>query len=171
MEQTAKHAKEMMIIGLKNAHGLEQQATEMLKRNVQRLENYPDLKQRIAAHLEETKSQQERVAKALDELGESPSSLKDSVMGMAENAQMMAHATGSDEVLKNSYTGYAFEHFEIASYKALEIMARNAGEPKIEQLAREILQEEEAMADWLEQNLPQVVEKHLELMNTGDQKR
>lgn len=168
---TRENARTMMIAGLKNAHGLEQQAIEMLKRNAERLENYPALKQRIERHLEESRSQQDRVAKALEDLGESPSSIKDAAMGFAENVQMMTHAAASDEVLKNSYAGYAFEHFEIASYRALEIMARDAGEPRVEQLAREILAEEEEMAGWLQQNLPEVVEKHLELMNTGDQKR
>lgn len=168
---TAEHARHMMIVGLKNAHGLEQQAIEMLQRNAERLEHYPALKQRVSQHLEESRKQQELVAKALDDLGESPSSLKDTAMGFAENAQMMMHATGSDEVLKNSYTGYAFEHFEIASYRALELMARTAGEPQVEELARQILREEEEMAKWLEDHLPEVVEKHLMLMNTGEQKR
>ena len=46
-----------------------------------------------------------------------------------------------------------------------------AGEPRVENLAREILREEMEMATWLEQNLPEVVAQHLELMNTGEQKR
>lgn len=168
---TQDNARKMMIAGLKNAHGLEQQALEMLKRNSERLEHYPALKERVAQHIEETQSQQDRIGKALEGLGESPSSLKDTAMGMAENVQMMMHAAASDEVLKNSYTGYAFEHFEIASYRALEVMAREAGDSQIEELARTILREEEAMAGWLEQHLPEVVSKHLELMNTGEQKR
>ena len=168
---TQDHARQMMMVGLKNAHGLEQQAITMLERNAERLEHYPSLKQAVSQHLQESRSQQERVGTLLEELGESPSSLKDAAMGMAENLQMMAHASGSDEVLKNTYTGYAFEHFEIASYRALEILARNAGEPRVEELARTILREEEAMASWLEQHLPEIVEAHLELMNTGEQKR
>ena len=175
MDQTAdstrENARTMMITGLKNAHGLEQQAIEMLERNAERLEHYPSLKQRVQQHLEESRSQQERVGRVLEDLGENPSSMKDTVMGMAQNAQMMTHAAASDEVLKNSYAGYAFEHFEIASYRALEIMARSAGEPRVENLAQEILREEEEMAQWLQQNLPEVVQQHLELMNTGEQKR
>lgn len=164
-------ARSMMIVGLRNAHGLEQQALEMLERNTERLEHYPQLKARVAEHLEETRQQQALVARALEELGESPSTLKDTVMGLAENVQMMVHAAASDEVLKNSYTGYAFEHFEIASYRALIVMARAAGEPRVEQIAQQILQQEEAMASWLEQHLPEIVSQHLVLMRSGDQKR
>ena len=164
-------ARELMITGLKNAHGLEQQAIEMLERNVERLEHYPDLQARLRLHLRESRQQQDMVAKALADLGESPSALKDAVMGLAQNVQAMMHSAASDEVLKNSFTGYAFEHFEIASYRALMVMARIAGEPRVEQVAQQILREEEEMASWLEQHLPEIVSRHIALMATGDQKR
>ncbi len=155
-------ARELMITGLRNAHGLEQQAIEMLERNVERLQNYPQLKARVAQHLEESRQQQAMVARALEELGESPSTLKDTVMGFAQNVQMAVHAAASDEVLKNSFAGYAFEHFEIASYRALMVMARMAGEPRVEQVAQQILRQEEAMGDWLWQHLPQVTRQYLQ---------
>ena len=164
-------ARELMITGLKNAHGLEQQAIELLERNVERLEHYPDLQARLRLHLRETRQQQDMVAKALADLSESPSTLKDAVMGLAQNVQAMMHSAASDEVLKNSFTGYAFEHFEIASYTALAVMARAAGEPQVEQMALEILRQEKDMANWLEEHLPGIVNEHLMLMQTGEQKR
>lgn len=164
-------AREMMITGLRNAHGLEQQAIEMLERNAERLEHYPQLKARVAQHLDETRQQQEMVARALEDLGESPSTIKDTVMGLAQNVQMLVHSAASDEVLKNSFAGYAFEHFEIASYKALMVMAHAAGEPRVEQVSQEILSQEEEMASWLEQHLPEIVSQHIVLMGSGEQKR
>lgn len=131
LTSNAQHARKLMIDGLRNAHGLEQQATVMLERNAERLEHYPQLKARVMQHLEETRQQQAMVAHVLEELGESPSTIKDTVMGLAEYVQMMVHSASSDEVLKNSYTGYAFEHFEIASYTALIVIARAAGEPRV----------------------------------------
>ena len=163
-------ARQLMIDGLKNAHGLETQAVEMLERNTERLEHYPDLKARIARHLEESRSQRDRLGKALEDLGEKPSSLKDAAMGLVENIQMMTHAAAGDEVLKNAYTGYAFEHFEIATYKALAEMAKTAGEPRVESLAKDILAEEEDMAQWLEDHLPGVVHRYIELMPKGEAK-
>jgi ferritin-like metal-binding protein YciE len=164
-------ARQLMIAGLRNAHGLEQQAIEMLERNSERLENYPELKARVSQHLEESRQQQRMVAQALEELGESPSTLKDTVMGLVENVQMMVHSAAGDEVLKNSYTGYAFEHFEIASYRALIVMARAAGESRVEQVAQQILRQEEEMASWLEGHLPQVVSQYIVQMGTGQAKR
>jgi ferritin-like metal-binding protein YciE len=164
-------AREMMVSGLRNAHGLEQQAIEMLERNAERLEHYPELHARIAQHLVKSRQQQAMVAQALQDLGESPSTLKDTVMGLVQNVQMMTHAAASDEVLKNSFAGYAFEHFEIASYRALMVIARAAGEPRVEQVAQQILAQEEEMANWLELHLPEIVSQHLVLMGSGEQKR
>jgi ferritin-like metal-binding protein YciE len=36
----------------------------------------------------------------------------------------------SDEVLKIGSAGFAFEHFEIASYRALKVMAHAVGEQR-----------------------------------------
>jgi len=163
-------AYDLMVVGLRNAHGLEQQAIEMLERNVERLEHYPELRKRLSQHLTETRHQQERIEKALNKLDESTSTMKDTVMGMVQNMQAMVHAMADDEVLKNSFTGYAFEHFEIAAYTALGVMARAAGEEDVAQLADEICAEEQDMADWLEEHLPDVVEEHIVLMAKGEQK-
>jgi len=163
-------AYDLMVVGLRNAHGLEQQAIEMLERNVERLEHYPQLKKRLGQHLTETRRQQERIEKALKKLDESSSTVKDTVMGVVQNMQAMVHAMANDEVLKNSFAGYAFEHFEIAAYTALGVMARAAGEPEVARLADEICDEERAMADWLEEHLPDVVEEHIVLMAKGEQK-
>jgi len=168
---SAEDARQEMITGLRNAHGLEQQAIEMLERNSERLENYPQLKARITQHLEESRQQQAMVAQALQDLGESPSTLKDTAMGLVQNVQMMVHSAASDEVLKNSYTGYAFEHFEIASYRALIEMARAAGEERVVQMAEQILRQEEEMARWLGEHLPQIVNQYLSLVGSGEQKR
>jgi ferritin-like metal-binding protein YciE len=164
-------ARREMITGLRNAHGLEQQAIEMLERNADRLEHYPQLRARVVQHLEESRQQQALVAQALQDLGESPSTIKDTAMGLVQNVQMMVHAAASDEVLKNSFAGYAFEHFEIAAYRALIVMARAAGEQRVEQVAEQILRQEEEMANWLDQHLPEVVSQYLMLLGSGDQKR
>ncbi|WP_162419756.1 ferritin-like domain-containing protein [Microvirga brassicacearum] len=164
-------ARQELITGLRNAHGLEQQAIEMLEGNVDRLENYPALKAKCTEHLEQSRQHQVLVAQCLEDLGESPSTIKDTTMGLVQNLQMMVHGATSDEVLKNSFAGYAFEHFEIAAYTALGVMARAAGEERIAQSADEILEQEQEMARWLEEHLPATVERYLMLVGSGEQKR
>lgn len=47
---------------------------------------------------------------------------------------------------------FAFERFEIELYKKLIGAAREAQEPEIQQVCKEILEQERAMAEWIEDN-------------------
>ncbi|PYQ56668.1 MAG: hypothetical protein DMF53_24785, partial [Acidobacteria bacterium] len=66
-----------------------------------------------------------------------------------------------DELVKNALSDYAAEHFEIASYRALITAARLLGENQVVQVCEAILRDEQDMANWLEQNLPNVVQEYL----------
>ena len=75
--------------------------------------------------------------------GTSESALKDAGLGLLGNLAALAHAPMQDEVLKNSFANYAFEHYEIASYRALIEMARRGGRPgRMGRCCSESLQEE-----------------------------
>jgi ferritin-like metal-binding protein YciE len=162
-------AHELMITGLRNAHAMEQQAIEFLERNVERLDDYPDLRALLAEHLEESRRQQSAVANMLQEFDADSSTLKDMVMGMATNVQSLAHSMADDEVLKNSFAGYAFEHFEIAAYQSLAIMAREAGALRVERLAMQIMSEEQDMARKLKALLPNTVSRYITLSARSDE--
>ncbi|BBI64162.1 hypothetical protein HSBAA_54680 [Vreelandella sulfidaeris] len=73
----------------------------------------------------------------------------------------MGGMMAEDEVVKGGIASYAFEHFEIASYKALIKTAEMASKPEIAQICKEILQEEIAMADWLSQHLDDTTHEFL----------
>lgn len=75
---------------------------------------------------------------------------------------LQAPATGmfGDELIKNFLMDYATENFEIACYEALVTAADQVGEPEIAAVCREILQEEQQMADWIRNNLPSVVAEY-----------
>ena len=53
--------RELFITGLKNAHALENQAHEMLERQIERMKDYPDLRSKLRDHLGETKQQLKRL--------------------------------------------------------------------------------------------------------------
>ncbi|HET6522834.1 MAG TPA: ferritin-like domain-containing protein [Geminicoccaceae bacterium] len=163
----AQTAKDILIVGLRNAYALEGQALELTERQSERLEHYPQLRARVQQHLEETRQQQAMVEQCLSQLGTSPSALKEMAMSLMGNLQAMAHAMAGDEVLKNTFGSYAFEHFEIASYKALIVMAETAGEPQIARTCETILRQEEAMADWLGRHLDEVVRQYLARSEAG----
>lgn len=157
----APRAMELYITGLKNAHGMEREAQEMLERGIQRLTEYPDLVARLREHLTETKEQLKRLDKLLADQGTSASIVKDAVLAAGANIAAMAHTMAHDEVLKNSFASNALEAFEIAAYKSLIAMAEQAG-VRVKTILTESLREEERMAEYLDQNIEKVTLEYLQ---------
>lgn len=87
--------------GLRNAHAMEAQAKELLKRQIERLDDYPELKSRLQQHLSETDRQQDRLERILGSLGKSTSSIKDAALALFGNMAAAAHMPARDEVLKD----------------------------------------------------------------------
>ena len=153
---------------LRDAHAMEQQAETMLEAQASRLEHYPLLRDRIRQHIAETQGQRQLLERCLEEMGKSPSVLKDTMGKMMAMAQAMGGMMATDEVVKGAMAGYVFEHLEIASYTALITAAERAGKPHIADVARQILAQEEDMAQWLSDHLPEVVNTFLARDAMGD---
>jgi ferritin-like metal-binding protein YciE len=163
----ATSVRDIYITGLQNAHALEAQAIQLCQRQVERLENYPEMRERLRQHVEESRVQQERIAQILDTLGTSPSTLKDIATSITGNMAAIGHAVMQDEVMKNTFANYAFEHFEIASYRALLDMAQAAGDSGSPRLLEMSLNEEIQMAQWIEQNQSTTVQRYMQLESQG----
>lgn len=139
--------------GLRNQHAVENQAIELLERQVGRLENYPAMSDRMRQHIAESQEQARRLENLLSSLGTSHSGVKDTMMSLAGNVAAMMHAPASDEVVKNTFANYAFEHFEIAAYKSLLTLAELAGHSAASSELQRSLREEEAMAEWIDSHI------------------
>lgn len=146
---------------LRDAHAMEKQAEQMLSAQAARLEHYPELKARIEQHETETKTQAQRLEACMEKRGISPSAMKDMTGQGAAMMQGMGGAMMSDEVVKGSMASYAFEHTEIAMYKVLVAAAEADGDAQTAEACRTSLKEEEAMADWLSEHMPGVVQTYL----------
>jgi ferritin-like metal-binding protein YciE len=154
-------AEERLMEWLRDAHAAEEQAATMLSGMANRIENYPGLKARIEQHLEETRRQAERVRSCIERRGGSTSTIKDAGGRMLGMGQALSGAFVDDEVVKGSIASAAFEEMEVASYEVLISAAQHVGDQETVRVCREILQEEKAMAEWLEQNLPALTEQYL----------
>lgn len=146
---------------LRDAHAMEQQAESMLKGQAERLEHYPELKGRIIQHIEETQGQQRLLLECIERLGGSTSTLKDLAGKLMAFGQAVGGMVMSDEVVKGAMSGYVFENMEIASYTVLIEAAEAAGDTATAQACRSILKEEEAMAQWLKDHLPEITRAFL----------
>ncbi|HEX7299748.1 MAG TPA: DUF892 family protein [Solirubrobacteraceae bacterium] len=127
-----------------------------------------DYKARLRDHLKETKAHARAVAKRIKQLGgeaetasvPGPEPLakgvraaQTAVQQAAAVAQGPLHAirgTGPQErMLKNARTEFQDEAEEMATYRAIEGLAKGVGDRETAKLAREIQREEKRMADFL----------------------
>lgn len=154
-------ARDTFIVGLRNAHAMEVQARELMERQSERLDDYPEVKAKVSAHLTETNEQLKRLEQCLEACGESTSTLKDTTQSVAANMQAMAHSMAGDEILKNTFANNAFEHFEIAAYKSLLALCGPAGMAQAKGPLETSLKEEERMAQWIDANVEKVTMEYL----------
>lgn len=161
--------RSVYVTGLRNAHALEHQALGAIDRQVDRLENFPEVADRLRLHRGETEQQLARLESVLAEFGETPSTFKDATMGIMGNMAAITHAMAEDEILKNAYANCAIENFEIASYKSLIVMAEATGFGGGISALQESLREEQAMARWCEESIESITRKYL--MLHGDAER
>jgi ferritin-like metal-binding protein YciE len=161
-------ARELYATGLKNAHALEQQATQLLQRQIDRYDRYPDVSQRLQQHLRETEQQIGRLEELMHGMGTDRSVIKDWATSIMGNLAAIGHAVMPDEILKNTFANHAFENFEIASYTSLIAMAEATGNAGHVSALRQTLNEEQRMASWILENTPAITLKYMQLREQGE---
>ena len=117
--------------GLRNMHALEMTAIELTERQIERLENYPETAARLRQHHAESQQQAKRIEDILARHDTNSSSLKNTVTAVMGNVAAALHAPASDEILKNTFANFAFEHQEIAAYTSLIAMAEKIGDIRL----------------------------------------
>jgi ferritin-like metal-binding protein YciE len=140
---------------------METPARELMERQSERTGDFPEVQRRLRRHLEETKKQLGRLEDCLSRLNESTSSLKDTAMSAAANLTAMIQSMTSDAIIKNALANSAFEHYEIAAYKSLLALCREAG-VNLSGPLRASLQEEEEMAEWVDNHIEDMTLQHIE---------
>jgi ferritin-like metal-binding protein YciE len=147
---------------LRDAHAMEQQSATMMKKLVDRLEHYPELRGRIQKHIEETEQQAKRLEGCIERHGEKTSTMKDIAGKFTATIQGLSGIVVEDEVVKAHLAHYVFEHYEIAAYRVLIAAAEAAGDAETRSVCETNLREEEEMAAWLGDHLPSTTQKYLQ---------
>jgi ferritin-like metal-binding protein YciE len=163
----AEETESVFVVGLRNAHAMENQALSMLRPQLARIENYPAVAQRIERHIAETEGQIARLDELLEQRGDSSSTFKDTALSILGGLGALGHATADDEILKNSLANFAFENYEIAAYKSLIALAQALDYSAAVSVLQQNLAEVEAMADWLDGNLAEVTLQYAGLREVG----
>ncbi|HEX8068028.1 MAG TPA: DUF892 family protein [Thermoleophilaceae bacterium] len=158
-EQLTKH--------LTDVHSIEEQA-------LQQLETAPDIAgdDRLATafreHLAETEDQERRVRERLTARGADPSRTKDLVARAGGIGMLLFARSQPDTPGKLTAHAYSYEHMELAAYDLLAIVADRAGDGETAAMAREIREQEAAMAERLAAGFDRAVEASLRDVDPSD---
>jgi ferritin-like metal-binding protein YciE len=145
---------------LADAHAIEEQAVQLLKKSPQ-LAGDPDLASAYSEHLAETEEHARLVERRLEHRGSGPSTLKDAGLRLGALNWGAFFAAQPDTPAKLAAFAYAFEHLEIAAYELLRRVAHRAGDAETVELARSILAQERAAAERVDSLLPRALDASL----------
>jgi len=153
--------KELFVAWLNDAHGMENALIEVLEHQVKDAKDFPPIKAKLQQHLEQTKHHAELIKGCVETLGSHTSAVKTGISRLFGQMQAVSTGPAQDELMKNALADYAAENFEIASYTALLHAAKELGEQEIAHVCQQILRDEEDMAQWIQQQLPTMVQQSL----------
>jgi UDP-glucose 4-epimerase len=152
--------EEQLVKNLADAHAIEEQALTQM-RAAPKIAGDERLSQVFEQHLTETESQERRVSERLAAHDAEPSKIKD-LAGKAGGVGMVFFARSQpDTPGKLTAHAFSYEHMELAAYELLRRVAEGAGDEQTARVAREIGEEEQRMADRLEERFDVAVEASL----------
>jgi ferritin-like metal-binding protein YciE len=167
MSQSEK-SKQKIVQYLNEAHATEHALVRVLQAQIA-MTPRGSYRSGLETHLEETRKHAERVGRRLQALGQGSNPLM-AVVGAVETAagqvlalgktpfDLLRGSGGEEKVLKNAKDACATEALEIATYTALERLAKSVGDEKTEKLAASIRADEEKMLARILREIPKLTD-------------
>ncbi|MDF2998307.1 MAG: hypothetical protein K0R27_3944 [Xanthobacteraceae bacterium] len=168
MSSADENSHSIFVVGLRNAHAMEKEAIALMERQISSIETYPEMKAKLESHLLETRGQHERLDRILESLGEDRSAFKDMAMNLSGNLSALTASMADDAILKTTFANYAFENFEAAAYRSLIKMAELDNQPAAIPLLEQSLNEERAMARWIDEHVVDVTARYVKISQAGN---
>lgn len=144
--------RELFVHELSDAMSAEHIILKMLP-ELQKEAQHPELKAAFKEHQQETRQQIKNLEQVFKQLGEKPEETTcQAAEGLKQEHEALHEEEPTPEVLEmGNLAGAAkTEHYEIATYTALQQMARDLGEGDIAKLLGENLAQEKAMSKRIE---------------------
>jgi ferritin-like metal-binding protein YciE len=164
---TDRTIQEQIVKYLADVHAIEQQALPQV-RAAPKLAVDPALVAAFERHIGETESQERRVRERLEELGGSPSNVKDAAGAGSAPAFVLFAKSQPDTPGKLVAHAYSYEHLELAAYELLSRVADRGNDGETATLATAIAAEEREMAERLAANWDGAVTASLEAVGRDD---
>jgi ferritin-like metal-binding protein YciE len=132
------------------AHALEQTVLRMLDGLIQSADD-PELIDRLEHHKLETQQHESLMRGRLEAHGATPSMVRQAAGMLEAVLKMPLDLVRGERTGRGARDAYTTEHLEIASYELLRRVAERAGDEETARACRDILDEERAMAAFVEE--------------------
>jgi ferritin-like metal-binding protein YciE len=140
---------EQLIKHIDEAHAMEQNVLRMLDGMIATTDD-PEILDALEHHKVQTQGHADRMAQRLEAHDETPSTVRQLGGVVGALAKMPLDFVRGEKAGRNARDAYATEHLEIASYELLRRIAEKAGDEETAVAARQIADEERAMARVIE---------------------
>jgi ferritin-like metal-binding protein YciE len=142
------------------AHALEQTVLRMLDGLIQSAED-PQIIDRLEHHKLETQRHESLMRGRLEGHGATPSMVRQAAGMLEAVMKMPLDMVRGERTGRSARDAYTTEHLEIASYELLRRVADRAGDEETSRACQDILEEERAMAQFIEENWDRFAEQSL----------
>lgn len=157
----ADSKQDIVLEWLRDAHSKGQQARDLYEKQADRQRNYPEVQKRFNEYVEQSKRHQRMLEGAIERLGGKTSVLKDIGGKVMAWGQSLSGLPMSDEVVKGVMFCYTFQQMGIAAFRVLIVAAEEAGDHETKAICEDIMREDQAMADWIYQNIPDITRAYM----------
>jgi ferritin-like metal-binding protein YciE len=159
--------KEQIVKYLGDVHAIEEQALPQVKA-APKIAGDPTIADAFERHIGETENHEQRVRERLEALGGKPNKLKD-IAGAASGPAFVLFAKSQPDTPGKLVThAYSYEHMELAAYECLSRVAERGHDEETVSMARDIAEQERAMATRLSDNWDRAVEASIAASGEGD---
>jgi ferritin-like metal-binding protein YciE len=145
---------------LDEAHALEQTVLRMLDGLIQSADD-PEIVDRLEHHRLETQEHESLLRRRLDAHGAQPSMVRQAAGMLEAFIKMPLDLMRGERTGRGARDAYTTEHLEIASYELLRRVAERAGDEETARVCLDILEQERAMAQFIEERWDQFAEQSL----------
>jgi len=153
--------KEELVNWLNDAHAMENTNIKILKEHIEDAEDFPELQARLHQHYKETEQHAERIKNCIEAIGGRVSRGKVSLGTLLGNLKGFSSSMYKDDIVKDVLSESASEHFEVACYRSLIVAAEKLGEPRVVEACQRNMKEDEAMAQWVDDQVPEVTRRFM----------
>jgi ferritin-like metal-binding protein YciE len=142
------------------AHALEQTVLRMLDGLIRSAED-PEIIDRLEHHKLETQQHESLMRGRLEAHGATPSMVRQAAGMLEALLKMPFDLVRGESTGRSARDAYTTEHLEIASYELLRRVAERAGDEETARACLDILEQERAMAQYIEENWDRFAEQSL----------